>query len=84
MALADLGGAQLLAGDTKAAIASLDESVKSDPSNAQAFYRRARAHEIAGQLDPALADYNMASRTAFANAKDLASEVLQGTAIVKQ
>lgn len=73
LALSDLGGAQLLAGDTKAAIASLDASIKSDPANAQAFYRRARARDIAGQPDLALSDYNLASRTAFANAHDLAS-----------
>jgi tetratricopeptide (TPR) repeat protein len=72
-ALSDLGGAQLLARDPRAAIASLDAAIKSDPSNAQAFYLRARAHEILGQLDPAISDYNLASRTAFANARDLAS-----------
>jgi len=73
VALADLGGAQLLAGDAKAAIASLDASIKADPANPRAYYRRARAREIAGQAELALADYGMASRTAFANAKDLAS-----------
>jgi tetratricopeptide (TPR) repeat protein len=72
-ALADLGGAQLLAGDTKSAIATLDASIKADPANFQAIYRRARAHDVAGHAELALADYNMASRTAFANAKDLAS-----------
>ena len=73
MALGDLGGAQLLAGDTKAAIASLDESIKLDPASAQSFYRRARAREVAGQVDLAIADYNLASRTAFASSKDLVS-----------
>jgi tetratricopeptide (TPR) repeat protein len=72
-AWADLGGSQLLAGDPKAAIASLDASLKLNPANPQAFYRRARAKDAAGQLDAAQADYSMASRTAFAGAKDLAS-----------
>jgi tetratricopeptide (TPR) repeat protein len=34
---------------------------------------RARAKELAGQKDAALADYNLASRTAYAAAVDLAS-----------
>jgi tetratricopeptide (TPR) repeat protein len=72
-ALSDLGGAQLLAGDTKGAIASLDASIKADPSNPQALYRRARAYDIAGKPEQALGDYNLASRTAFANAQELAS-----------
>jgi hypothetical protein len=73
VALADLGGAQLLSGDTASAIRTLDGSIKADASNAHAFYLRARARELAGQSDAALADYNMASRTALASAKDLAS-----------
>ncbi len=71
--LTELGGAQLLAGDTAGAIATLDEAVKADPSDARAFFLRARARELAGQGEAALADYNFASRTAFANARDLAS-----------
>jgi len=70
--LVALGSAQLLAGDPKAAIATLDQAVKADASDARALYLRARAKEIAGD-DSALADYNLASRTAFAGAKDLAS-----------
>jgi tetratricopeptide (TPR) repeat protein len=69
----DLGGAEILAGDPVAAIASLDAAVKLNPLNAHAIYLRARAKEMAGRSEQALADYNMASRTAFANAKDLAS-----------
>jgi tetratricopeptide (TPR) repeat protein len=69
----ELGGAQLLAGNTAAAIATLDEAVKADPSSARALYLRARAKELALQMEAAIADYNLASRTAFANAKDLAS-----------
>jgi tetratricopeptide (TPR) repeat protein len=71
--LTGLGGAQLLAGNNAAAIATLDEAVKADPSSARALYLRARAKESAGQMDASMADYSLASRTAFANAKDLAS-----------
>jgi len=63
---ADLGEAQLLAGDSRAAIENLDAAVKADPSKARTIYLRARAKEAAGQADAALADYNLASRTAFA------------------
>jgi tetratricopeptide (TPR) repeat protein len=73
IAMADLGAAQLLAGDTAAAIRTLDASLKADASNAHALYLRARAKELAGQSEAALADYNLASRTAFASAQDLAS-----------
>ena len=65
----DLGGAQILAGDAVAALASLDEAVKLNPSNAHAIYLRGRAKEMAGRSEEALADYSLASRTAFANAK---------------
>jgi len=71
--LADLGGAQLLAGNPKVAINTLDDAVKAEPSNAKAFYLRARAKELSQQTESALADYNLASRTAFAKAKELAS-----------
>jgi tetratricopeptide (TPR) repeat protein len=63
---ADLGEAQLLAGDPRAAIENLDAAVKADPSKARPIYLRARAKEAAGEADGALADYNLASRTAFA------------------
>ena len=69
----DLGGAQLLAGDPTAAVATLDQAVQAANPPARAFYLRARAKELAGQPEPALADYNLASRTAFADATDLAS-----------
>lgn len=72
-AYADLGGARLLAGNTAGAIASLNRAIKEDPQMARAYYLRARAKEAAGQPEAALADYNLASRTAFAAAKDLAS-----------
>ena len=69
----DWGAAQLLAGDASAAIATLDRAVKTAPSNARAYYLRARAKELADREDAALADYSLASRTAFAEASDLAS-----------
>jgi single-strand DNA-binding protein len=72
-ALADWGGAQLLAGNTKSALATLDAAIKAGPAEARPLFLRARAHELAGQMDQALADYNLASRTAFANARDQAS-----------
>jgi tetratricopeptide (TPR) repeat protein len=68
-----LGGAQILAGDTSGAIASLTRAAQSNPDDSRALYLRARAREIAGQTESALSDYNLASRTAFAHAKDLAS-----------
>jgi tetratricopeptide (TPR) repeat protein len=67
-ARADLGGAQLLAGQLADAIQSLSKVTES-----RAVFLRARAKELAGQTEAALADYNLASRTAFAAAKDLAS-----------
>jgi tetratricopeptide (TPR) repeat protein len=72
-ALADWGGARLLAGDLPGAISSLDASIQADSASPHALFLRARAKELAGQQDAALADYNMASRTAFAAAVDLAS-----------
>src|SRR5262249_10825001 len=48
-------------------------SLKSNPSNPAALYRRAMAHDLAGRPDMALADYNMASRAAFAAASGAAS-----------
>jgi tetratricopeptide (TPR) repeat protein len=71
--LIELGGAQLLAGNTAGAITTLDEAVKAVPANARALYLRGRAKELAGQAQGALADYSLASRTAFASAQDLAS-----------
>lgn len=72
-ALMDLGGAELLSGDLTAAGASLDAALKADPSLAQAAYLRGRVDELAGNATQAIAEYNLASRTAFANAKELAS-----------
>lgn len=71
--LADLGGAQLLAGDPKAAIATLDQALRTPAPAARAYFLRARAKEAAGQPEPALADYNLASRAAFATAVELVS-----------
>lgn len=69
----DLGGAQVLAGQPGEAIPSLDAAIKADPMLARAIYYRARAEDLIGRTDTAIADYNLASRTAFANAKDLMS-----------
>ena len=72
-ALADWGGARLLAGDLPGAILTLDASLQADSASPHALFLRARAKELAGRMDEALADYNLASRTAFAAARDLAS-----------
>src|SRR5664280_941574 len=72
-ALADWGGARLLAGDLPGAILTLDASLQADSASPHALFLRARAKELAGRKDEALADYNLASRTAFAAALDLAS-----------
>jgi tetratricopeptide (TPR) repeat protein len=72
-ALADWGGARLLAGDLPGAIVTLNAAVQADSANARALFMRARAKELGGRRDEALADYNLASRTAFAAAQDLAS-----------
>jgi len=72
-ALADWGGARMLAGDLPGAILTLDASIQADSASPQALFLRARAKELAGRLEAALADYNLASRTAYAAAVDLAS-----------
>jgi tetratricopeptide (TPR) repeat protein len=72
-AYTELGGAQLLAGNPAAAIATLTQAVKERSTNSQALYLRARAQEIAGRTEAAQSDYSLASRTAFANATDLAT-----------
>jgi tetratricopeptide (TPR) repeat protein len=72
-AYTELGGARLVAGDPAAAIAALSLAFRESPSNSRALFLRALAEDAAGQNEAALADYNLASRTAFANAKDLAS-----------
>jgi tetratricopeptide (TPR) repeat protein len=73
MSLVELGGAQILARDYRGAIATLDEAAKMEPGYARTFYLRGRAKDLAGDSDAATADYNLAARTAFAAAKDLAS-----------
>ena len=72
-ALADWGGARLLAGDLPGAILTLDASLQADSASPHALFLRARAKELAGRKNEALADYTLASRTAFAVAQDLAS-----------
>jgi tetratricopeptide (TPR) repeat protein len=71
--LTEYGGALLLAGRSHDAIAALDSAIKIDPAIARAYYLRAQAREAGGDSAAALADYNLASRTAFAHSKDLAS-----------
>ena len=68
-----LGSTEILTGDAAAAVATLDRAVKADPNLVRAIYLRARAEELSGRNEQALADYSLASRTAFANAQDLAS-----------
>jgi tetratricopeptide (TPR) repeat protein len=68
-----LGGAQILAGQPAEAVPSLDAALKGNPGLERAIFYRARAEELSGHLDTALADYSLASRTAFANARDLVS-----------
>ena len=71
--LTELGGAQILSGEPAAAVATLDRALQTSPPKARAYFLRALAKELAGEPEPALADYNLASRTAFADASDLAS-----------
>ena len=68
-----LGSSEILTGNPAAAVSTLDAAVKADPNLVRAIYLRARAEELSGKSDQALADYSLASRTAFANAQDLAS-----------
>jgi tetratricopeptide (TPR) repeat protein len=70
--LTELGGAQIVAGDPKGAVATLDRALEASPKG-RAYFLRARAKELTGQAEAALADYNLASRAAFADANDLAS-----------
>lgn len=73
VALADWGGVRLLAGDLPGAMLTLDAAIQAASASPYALFLRARAKELAGRKDAALADYNLASRTAFAAALDLAS-----------
>jgi tetratricopeptide (TPR) repeat protein len=68
-----LGSSEILTGDPAAAVSTLNAAVKADPNLVRAIYLRARAEELSGKNEQALADYSLASRTAFANAQDLAS-----------
>jgi tetratricopeptide (TPR) repeat protein len=67
---AELAGAQLLAGDTKTAIATLNRALQIDPANARALFLRGRARDVAGQADAAVADYSLAARSALAQGSD--------------
>ena len=72
-ALREYGGAQLVTGDLAGAMEALNAAVKAAPDPARALYLRARAEELSGQMERAMADLSLASRTAMANAQDLAS-----------
>jgi tetratricopeptide (TPR) repeat protein len=53
-------------------VTTLNHALQPSP-RARAYFLRARAEELTGQAEAALADYNLASRTAFADANDLSS-----------
>jgi tetratricopeptide (TPR) repeat protein len=72
-AYTELGGAQLLASDPTGALASLNQAVRSDSTNARALFLRARAQDAAGRTDAAIADYGLAARNALAKAGEGAS-----------
>jgi hypothetical protein len=72
-AYAELGGAQLLAGDAPGALTTLNQAVRHDSTNARALFLRARARDAAGQSDAAIADYSLAARNALAKANEGAS-----------
>jgi len=65
-ALTELGAARYLAGDYRGAAGSLDAAVKARPEDARAWFLRGLAREALGQPQAALEDYQLASRTAFA------------------
>jgi tetratricopeptide (TPR) repeat protein len=65
VAYSEMGGAQLLAGDAKGAIATLNLALKHDAKNARALFLRGRARDAAGQTEAAIADYSLAARNAL-------------------
>lgn len=67
-AIAELGAARYLAGDPAGAIKTLDAAVKARPNDARSLFIRGLARDRMGQTEAALADYQIASRTAFAEA----------------
>ncbi len=73
-AYAELGGAQFLAGDSAGAIATLNQAIRQDSTNARALFLRARAKETAGQTAAAIADYSLAARNALAKSEDQSGE----------
>ena len=73
VAYTEFGGAQLLAGDSAAALATLNQAVRHDSTNARALFLRGRARDAAGQAEAAIADYSLAARNALAKADDGAS-----------
>jgi tetratricopeptide (TPR) repeat protein len=65
----ELGRAQLLSGQYQAALSSFDASLKRQPGDAFAIFLRARAHDLLREQPAAIADYQLASRTAFAEVR---------------
>ncbi len=66
-AVYQLGAAQYLAGQYQAAAGTLDAALKGRPDNAHAMFVRGLARAAMGQAEAALADYQLASRMAFAH-----------------
>lgn len=65
-ALYRLGAAQYLAGQHAGAASTLGAALKARPENAHALFVRGLARAAMGQPEAALADYQLAARTAFA------------------
>ena len=65
--LYEFAEARAFAGNPAAALDTVNEAIKADPKNAQALFLRARLREMSGLSKESQADYELASRTAFAN-----------------
>ncbi len=63
-----LAAAAFLAGNAAAAVAALDAALQARPQEARDIFLRGLARDAAGSPEAALEDYNLASRTALANA----------------
>ncbi len=77
LALAEWGGSQIAAGDAAGAIQTLDQAMKSDATNATAYYFKGVAEEELGRGD-ALADYDAAARAALARSDSAAAHFYRG------
>lgn len=69
-ALVDLGAARIAAGNLRSAVTALDVAARRDPNRSWTFFLRGRAREDSGDAGGALADYNLAGRTALASQRD--------------